>query len=286
MSRSIDKAEKNSVLLVSFAYGTNYGTFSKYAGWDLAVDDYVATPQMNVELPDNTGTFQEKEARIVLPLDAFTSRISDGRPFSPTYVTVIERVVSHEAGPAASELTLFRGQVQRAIRNFQGRSNFVALGALGVKGRLDVPLGLQCNHHDEARLFGPMSGLSQASFQQTGQIASASGRTVFISTPNSNITAPTSPGGDIDRYWERGFLQKDGLRIGTYIWNRLDDPTKFVLRESPPADWVLAGGASILFVPGTHATIEDARAVWDNEEHFLGIGWAMLDYNPIIENPS
>ena len=58
-----------------------------------------------------------------------------------------------------------------------------------------------------------------------------------------------------------------------------------MLRDPPPSDWILAGAASILFVPGSHGTIEDARDVWDDEEHFNGFGFATPDWNPILENP-
>lgn len=285
MTNAIARPEKESYLLVEFRFGTDAAATQRYTDWQQDVGPFLSTPLLKTELPDNTGTFGQQEARIDLPLDLFTARISDGRPFSPLYVSVLEHTGGLAAGDAASELVLFRGRVQRAIRNSQGRSNMVSVRALSLKSRLNRALGLQCNHHDEARLFGPASGLSQATFQQTGQIASASGRTVFIST-NAAIENPTAPGGTNTRFWEKGFLEVEGLRINVYIWNRLDDPKKFVLRESPPQDWVLAGSNSVLFVPGTHGTIEDARDVWDNEEHFLGLAYASPFYNPIIESPA
>lgn len=284
MTRGIARPEHEGYLLVEFRHGSNAATPVRYTNLEQNFGGYTSTPTMEVDLPDNTGMFGEKEARIILPLDAFTDRLSDGRPHSPIYVRIEEQIRGLQAGEAGTNLVHFRGQVERGIRNYQRRAGRVAILALPAKSRLDVPLGLQANHHDEARIFGPMSGLTQLTHDQTGQIATIVGKTVTISTPNGNVTAPTAPGGTNDRFWERGWLEKDGLRIQVHIWS-ITDPTTFVLREKPPADWLLAGGSSILFVPGAHGTIEDARDVWDDEEHFLGFGYAVPDWNPLIENP-
>lgn len=284
MTRAIARPEKESYILVEFLYGLDALTPARYTDLERDFNDFVSTPTLEVEIPDNVGSFQEKECRVTLPLDAFTSRLSDGKPHSPVFLKIEQQIRGLTSGEAGSNLILFRGRVERAFRNHQRRANQVAIQALLSKSRLDVPLGLQMNHHDEARIFGPMSGLVQASHQQTGQIASVNGKEVTISTPRAVITAPTAPGGDNSRFWERGWLEKDGARIGVHIWT-IADPTVFVLRESPPADWLLAGATSILFVPGSHGTVEDARAVWDDEEHFLGYGYATPNYNTLISSP-
>jgi hypothetical protein len=282
---ALSRPEKESYLLVEFRHGEDRAEIERYTDFQRDTLGFTSTPLMEVDLPPAGGEFGERETRIVLPLDAFTDRLSDGLPHSPTFVKIEERTHGLIAGDEASVLVLFRGQIERAVRNYQGRTNMVAVKALPLKSRLDVRVGLQCNHYDEVRIFGPMSGLTQSAHDQTGQIASLDGKEVTITTPNPAITAPTAPGGNNDRFWERGYLEKDGLRIAIHIWNRLDDPTVFVLRQRPPPDWVLAGAASILFIPGTHCTLEDSRDVWDDEEHFLGLGYAMLNYNPIFENP-
>lgn len=284
MTDAIDRPEKESYLLVELWHGQDALTPERYTDLERDFGPYVSTPTMEVDVPDNVGTFQEKEARVVLPLDAFTDRLSDGLPHSPVYVRIEQQIRGLTAGEAGTNLVLHRGRVERVLRNFQRRPDRVAIQSLLTKSRLEVPLGLQMNHHDEARIFGPMSGLVQASHDQTGQIAAINGKEITITTPRTNITAPTAPGGTNDRFWERGWLEKDGARIGIHIWT-IADPAVFVLRERPPADWLLAGTTSILFVPGSHGTIEDARDVWDDEEHFLGYGYSSPNYNPIISNP-
>lgn len=285
MTDAIDRSEKESYLLVEFFHGEDATVPERYTDLERDFSNYVSTPLLEVEIPDNVGTFQEKEARIVLPLDDFTDRLSDGLPHSPVFVKVQQQIRGLTAGEAGTNLVLFRGRVERTIRNYQRRPNLVAIQALLAKSRLDVSLGLQMNHHDEARLFGPMSGLVQADHQQTGQIAAIDGKEITITTPRTGITNPTAPGGTNDRFWERGWIEKDGARIDIHIWS-IADPAVFVLRERPPADWLLAGATSILFVPGTHGTVEDARDVWDDEDNFNGWGYATPDYNTILENPA
>lgn len=272
-------------MLVEFRYGTDFADVARYTDYERALTGHTSTPTMDVEVPDNTGTFGEKEARVVLPLDAFTDRLSDGLPHSPVYVRIEQQLRGLSAGEAGTNLVLFRGEVSRVVRNYQRRAGQVAISALSAKSRLDVPLGLQMNHHDEARIFGPLSGLDQATYQVQGQIAAINGKEITITTPRTDITNPTAPGGTNDRFWERGWIEKDGARIDIHVWS-IADPAVFVLRERPPADWLLAGTSSILFVPGTHGTIEDARDVWDNEDNFLGWGYATPDYSTILENPA
>jgi hypothetical protein len=279
---AIHQPEKESYLFVELRHGDSQATVERYTDWQRDVSGFKSTPLMEVDIQPNGGEFVEREHKIVLPLDQFTDRLSDGLPHSPVYVKVEERTAGLIAGQAGIILTLLRGQVKRVVRNYQRRRNMVAIQVLPIKSRLDIPLGLQVNTQDEARLFGPMSGLVQSSFEELGQIASLNGRVATISA-NAAIETPTAPGGTNDRFWERGWLEKDGLKINVLTWNRLSDPKVFVLRDRPPANWVLAGASSILFVPGTHGTIEDARDVWDDEEHFLGLGYGMLGYNPLYE---
>lgn len=285
MTTALGRPEKYGALLVEFRYGDPLApTFTRYC--DIAQDTqgYTATENLEVELPANTGAFSDQEGRISLPkLDSFTTNLSGGLPHSPVFVKITELTVGLFAGDQANESILFEGRVTRSVRNFQGDNGVVAIFIKSVKSRIDVPMGIACNMTCNFGLFRGACGNKRAQFtyQAQGQIAVIDGQEVTVST-NSALTAPTSPGGNVDRYWERGYLQKDGLQIGIRIW-LLTDPTVFVLRRRPPDSWLLAGVASILFVPGCHKNIEDCRTVWDNEENFQGPGYAMLEYNPIIE---
>lgn len=282
MALAIDQASRESYLFVQFHHGEDQAQIERYTDWQQDVSGFKSTPLMEVEIPPNGGEFGEREGRVVLPLDTFTDRLSDDLPHSPVFLRIEERTLGLTAGEAGTVRVLARARVKRVTRNHQRRLGMVAAHFLGIKSRLDIPLGFQCNHYDEARLFGPMSGLTQSAFDVLGQIATIDGQEITISA-NAQITNPTAPGGDNNRFWEAGWLEKDGLRIGIHQWNRLDDPAFFILREQPPNDWLLAGSSSILFVPGTHGSLEEIRAVWDDEEHFLGLGYGIATYNPLFE---
>lgn len=291
MAFASGRPEKESYLLVEFRFGDpSDPQFKRYTDWDQDVFGYTSTPSLEVEMPENTGILDKREARILLPVDDFTSPFASGLVHSRAWVSIVEITAGLFSGDAGSSRTIFKGRVVRSFKNFQGRNDTAALFALPIKARLDVALGLQCNHHCVFRLFGPGCLLDQSLFEEFGQIATIDGKTVTI-TPDANITNPFVPGTNNDRVWERGYLEKDGLKIGIHVWNKLDDPLTFALRRRPPDTWLLQGVASIRFVPGCHKTIEDCRDVWDNEQGtagqggFGGFGFAMLSYNPIYENP-
>lgn len=290
MATALGSPEKQSFLLVTFRYGDPADPdFSRYTDWGRDFETFSSTPSLEVELGENNGSLETDETRIVTAVDAFTGAAGDTLPFSPIFVQIEEVSAGMFAGDAGSRFTIFNGRVVRSIKNYQGRNDTVTFFAKPAKARLDAPLGIQCNHHCAWALFSRGCGLTQSTHDKLGQIASMDGKEITISA-NASITAPVAPGGDNTRFWERGYLEKDGLKIDIHIWS-ISDPTVFVLRRRPPDSWLLAGASSILFVPGCHKTIEDCRGVWDNEEGqageggFGGFGFAMLSYNPIIENP-
>lgn len=285
MTTALGSPEKSGWLLVEFRYGTPTApTFSRYTDTANNTQGYTATENIEVELAENVGTFDDRETRISIPVsDAFLADLSAGLPFSPIFVKITEVTTGLFTGDANNESIVFNGRVVRSIRNYQGDNDVVALFAKSVKSRLDIPLGIACNMHCNWAMFRGACGNKRAevTYAVNGQIAAIDGQEVTVST-NGGLTSPTSPGGNVARFWERGFLQKDGLQIGTRIWV-LTNPSVFVLRRRPPDSWLLAGANSIKFVPGCHKSIEDCRSVWDNEENIQNPGYAMLEYNPLFE---
>jgi len=85
-------------------------------------------------------------------------------------------------------------------------------------------------------------------------------------------------------YWRRGYILRDGLAIGIRDWSDAD-PTVFYLTRGVPEDWVLAGGDSVLLVPGCDGHIETCRDVFNQEETFMGMGYKMPDHHPNYETP-
>jgi hypothetical protein len=288
MARTVDQPTKESYLTVIFQYGDLANpTYQGYTDWAQAVVGQVplvVTPEMSVKVPANNGDFSKRKATIVLPSDAFTDELSSIVQSSRTYVTVVEITRSLTPGAVASVLTPFRGLCLKAIRNYQGKPNAIAVEALPFKSRLDVKMGLPCEQHCVWTLFG--IGCERAFQSQPGVISGISGKILTTVTPG--ITSPTSPGGTVDRFWERGYVIKDGVVVDIHRWD-IADPTKIVLRRTPPASWL---STTVTFVAGCHKTVEDCGDVWANVQGqagrggFAGLGYAIPPYHPQFENPN
>lgn len=289
MALAVGRPEQQSYLLVTFAYGDpNSPSYARFTTRQRNSIGFTAMPTMEVEVPENSGTFEQKEARITLPGDAAFAAFATRRyPHSPMFVAVEEVMPALFAGDQASRKYLFVGRVIRTVRKKNSTEH--QFRCLPLKSRLDIKMGLPATHHCVYNLFRAGCGSNNVNMQEIthrkfGQIATIDGPVVTISTPNTNLTAPTSPGGNVDRFWERGFLRKDGLVIPIRIWE-LADPTVFYLRDTPPPEWLLAGSVSITFVPGCHKTKGDCINVWNNEADNGAIGFAIPPYNPIFESP-
>jgi len=120
MAKALARPEKESYVLVDFRHGTNALENEKYTDWTVDFEGYTSTPDMEVNLPANTGTFDSKELRITMPTDAFTERAASGAPHSPIFVTVQEVTQGLFAGDVGSQLTVFRGRVMRTVKDPRG----------------------------------------------------------------------------------------------------------------------------------------------------------------------
>lgn len=283
MTRAIDQSAKFSLALVQFKYGNPAApTFKRYTDAQQDFNAFISQPDMKVTLPPNTATFGGAEAKIELPLNEFTTPVAMQAAFSPIAVSIIEYIRPLEGGPSATQLTLFKGKAQYVVKSAQGRRDTVVLRFTGIKSRLNVKLGLPGNHHCVWNLFAGGCGVLEALYRKTCEIATISGRVVTLSTPNVAVLTPTSPGGNVDRFWERGYFEFDGLKISINKWEATT-PNLFYLKKPPPPTWLLTGAGTIKIVPGCHKTIEDCRATWDAEQFFMGFGYACPSYNPTFE---
>lgn len=276
MSFAYAMPEKESFLLVEFMYGDpDDPTYSRYTDWqEDYVGGFVSTPTMSVKIPENAGTFDERTCDIELTMDDFVDAASNGITHSPIFVTIQEITRALSGGPQATNLVVFKGRVVTSIRNYQGRSNRVLLKALTIKGRLEIPLALSCNHHCPWTLFDRGCQLNRSSFVIGGTITAIDGKQ--ITTATVGVTSKTG------KYWHRGYIEFEGRRIGIQNWDASDPTHLFLVRRAPDI-WI---GPTLNFVPGCDKTIETCRSRWSNEAHFGGVGFAIPPYNPLLENPS
>jgi hypothetical protein len=278
MVKAYARPEKEGFVLVTFFYGAGLATQARYTDWDQDFLGHTSEPRMKLAIPENEGTFDKRELRIVLPLDSFVSRASGGVPHSPIYVIIEELTQGLFTGDQSSQKILYAGRVRRTIKNYQGQNNQAAFFSLPIKSRLDIAMGLPCNHHCAWTLFKGGCGVTPV--EVLAEIDSADGTEITVTTGIF-----TTPGSTDARYWKRGYAEKDGLRIAIRDYDGDVDTTKAYMANPVPSDWILAGAASIRFVPGCDKTVETCRARWNAEEFFLGLGYAIPAHQPNFETP-
>ena len=286
MTAPLEGSEKRGCVLVECQHGDpDAPSYARYTDWSQDVSGpgprdpdtgspsvvvYTSTPALEVRPIRRTGTFDEPPVQIYLPLDTWSDRLSAGEPHSPVYVRVLE---AHETadGRLQDVLVLHAGRLARTVRNPGGRTSTVLLESTSMKAELSLPLGLPANHLCVWTLGGRGCRIDLEPQTQPGVLASITG-----SGKDAAITGlPLRTG----RFWQRGYLEHEGLRIGIQDW--IDtSPTRFILRDQPPADWI---GDVVSVIPGCDKSIETCRSRWANEARFGGFGYAMPPYDPTYE---
>lgn len=284
MAEALDLSTKEAYHLVSFVHA---GGAAYYTDWTSDVsfngNDYISTPDMEVKLPANDGLFGEQVCNVAVPKtsgdatnDTFADRISNGQPHAETTVTVVEIVRPTVAGPSQNTNTLFVGEISRARRNFRKRRDKIQISALPIKSRLaDISLGLPTMHHCINRLGddGCKVDMTGSPRRVSAVITAIDGRKVTIQT-NAAVEAQA------DRFYQRGFIQFEGLNVDTQDW-RSADPLDFFMVRQVPDHWL---NQVVVIVAGCDQTVETCRSRYSNEDNFNGVGIAMPAYNPNFED--
>ncbi len=279
MVKAYARSEKEGFVIVTFFHGANLATQEKYTDWDQDFLGAKSEPRMALSIPENTGTFDKRALRVVLPEDVFTNRAACGVPHSPIYVIIEELTRGLFTGDQASQKILYAGRVTRTVKNFQGKNGKVAFFSLPVKSRLDIPMGLPCNHQCIWTLFKGGCGVIEANFDVVAEIDSANGTEVTVSDAGMLASGAADA-----RYWKRGYAEKNGLRIAIRDYDGDVDTSKLFMARPVPTDWV-GGSNDIRFVPGCDKTVEVCISRYDAEEFFMGLGFAIPAYQPNFEDP-
>ena len=266
--RALTRSEKTSSYLVTFTFGDPASPdTARYTDWTAPVslfgNGYASVPTMEIELAPNTAGLSEQPTGITLPINSFAARISLGEPHSIVQVEIRELIQARTDGHAP---IVFAGKVQLARRNHQGIAGAVRLECVSVKQELKVPLGIPATHLC-AWTFGDANcGINKLTLSQTLQITAIAGATVTL---DASIVTGT--------HWLRGYAEFEGIRLGIRDYAGGSD---VVLTRPPPRDWI---EKSVLLVPGCTKEIEVCRSPWANEDNFMGCGYAIPEYHPLIE---
>lgn len=284
MAEAIDLSQKTPFTLVKFTHGgpTSPELFTNLdSDYPFGGDDYVSTPSMEIQLPENDGILQDNPMTITLPLSddetAFQNRYTCGEPFAITRVEVIEIQRSENAEGTLSVSTVFKGECGEYVRNAEGEPDLCRIEALPLKARIkEVALGLPCNHQCVNILGGPVCKVDMS-------ISSRTLNVLITAIDGSKVTISTLPTGLGDRFYQRGDMTFEGLSLSIHDWrdevngNRLE----FFMRRKPPESWL---NKTVVLRSGCDKTIETCRARYSNEANFLGIGFAIPPYHPNFED--
>lgn len=257
---------------------------------------YSSVPEMEFKLAAKTGTLEERPNEVILPESVIDSEMVSG-PFAPVDVR-IKSVVREDVDEEISFLHV--GKLHRTIRNYRGRDGQCLLQCVSWKQLLRVRPGMIATHqcqwslwgkgcvmHGTAEYQGANNGGLPNSQQPTPTLASAINYADILSISGQEITARVDHETSLGKAWHAGFFEYRGLRLKIIDWDEVYSnisggraDTTLVVEEAPPASW---DGVRLRLLPGCDKFVETCD-LYQNRPNFGGVGYAILSYNPMIEN--
>lgn len=278
-----DLPAKESYWLVQIKYGDpNFPTFVRLTD---ANDDfrlttgteaglYKSCTTMAVKTQANTGVFERKSWEFEIPINANTSvlinSLGNGRAHAPLDLAAWEYAIDALTGEIQI-LKHIEGKVGTLVKNPEGRSNLVRFIVLTLKTDIERPLGVPAQNHCQAAAFGDAwcGFVGLVSLKEGGSLTAIDG---LVAT----ITGLSSPR---DRYWHRGYIEKDGIRILIKEWVT---GTSFVLGRFIPFSWEESLPVSVTATPGCDRRIQTCDEWGRIAGGFSGWGLAIPEYNPTL----
>ena len=291
----LNDPRKEAVTLLEFGYGTDerpsYASYTDGAehepGGRSDAGIFESKPEIEFDLPPQSGTLRNRAAKIIMPRDAFTELVRFNGQTGPVTMWVWERLRSPDVdanGVLQTQLLLFRGRVTRLRNNYRGRSGSVYLEAKSWKDRMDFPINRGLVQHQCIHSFGGFGcrqnhatnppGINLDVLRVNGNITGIEGKYI-ISSASDIINKP-------DDYWIKGTVNVNGTEIGISRY-KASDPTRLQLYRPPPADWL---NVAAVFTPGCDKLYEGSGhgcEFWNNQQNFCGPGIAVPEYYPPLE---
>ena len=253
----------------------------RYCRWDSNMtvdgDAFTSMSPLTYEAEGLGGGTDEEKFTLTMdaqadPVPALLS------PYIHAPVTAIIQEVS--PGDDSSLRNVFKGTIGTVKQNPSGNGNIVSIDVLGLKRRLNeavvgLPATTTCiNSLGDFRCQKDISAEIL-----TGTVQSVRGKY----DTHIEISIADSPNMQNAR-WRRGFVEIDGARsVIRQVLSAGTNPgpvVELLLRELPPDSWV---GETITLTPGCDGNLSTCRTIWDNEAHFLALGFAMPTRNPVFE---
>lgn len=284
MTRALIQPEKESFFLVSFdnlITGTNFARFTTLdSDYVFEGNEYLSETRMTIGLPRNDGTLGEEPAVITLPREQqFAQDITSGLRYPATELRIIE-IQKGDGAISTDVLRPFVGLMTLARRKVGGRQATVSISALPLKARMQqVALGLQCMQNCVNRLGDGFCKVNMAVSPQRLLNVDV----VAIDGPKITLLNSEIPSGLQDRFYQRGYIVRQGFEFQIRDWRNEVEGTKaeFFLFRRPPASWV---GQTVTVFSGCDKTNGTCQSRYNNIANFKGAGAKMPAYNPVYED--
>jgi len=265
-------SNKYSVILVSLEASETEGAYLTNAGYPLSYEGntYQNVEGLKVDLPAESGGLDKDEGKLEgvgINDSSFLTRLSNHYPFSKVEVTVRELDIDLSTDSVSDVRTLFTGLVYQATpMPLTGYMNIIFKG---WKYYTDITAGLPCTEQCAWGVLGNR-GCGASVVEEEHTVAAVSSYTLTILGSLSDTRS---------FLFNKGYIEKEGARIKIKYH---ETGNTFQLSKPAPATWV---GSTITIYSGCDRQLSTCRDVYDNEERFMGLGVAMVDYNPFYENP-
>ena len=261
----------HTVIAVNLVVGTSKSAYLTNAGFNLDYDGntYINSESMILEIPNISGTISSQDCKIksVYILGGFLTELSNHAPFNKIEVEIIELELDIDTSAVLSERFLFNGLVyQVAPLSLVG---YMDILCKDWKYYTDITAGIPCTEQCVWQYFGGKGcGASQTVENHTVDTVDA-----FVITIGEDLI-DTTP-----LLFNKGYIEFEDIRIKIKYHNTGRD---FQMSSPPPSSWA---GQIVAIYAGCDRKLSTCRDIHDNELNFFGVGYSMIDYHPIYEEP-
>jgi len=265
-------SNKYSILLIALEASPSEAEYLTNAGYSVLYggNNYRAVEAVQMTPAEITGTilqpqdFQIKNVEIV---GTFLARLSNNYPYSTVYVTVREIDIDIDTDAVLDSRVLFTGMVYGV--STKPLTGFMDISCRGWKYYTEITAGVPCTEQCAWQYLGDV-GCGASIVVENHVVASISG--VLLTLVDDFADTRTG-------LFNKGYVEFGAARIKIKYYN-----TGKVLQlgDSPPSDWE---DETVTVYSGCDRFLNTCRQIYSNEDRFLGLGIAMIDYNPMYEQP-
>lgn len=264
-------SESYSVILLSLYAGASGGVYitNSIEDIDYGGNTYVTMPALEVDFPPVSGSLDAPDCKIkgLTIQGSFLTELSNHAPFSSIEVHILDATIDLATGAVSSVSYPFSGLVYQAVP-------MPLIGTMDIickdwKYYMDITAGMPCTEQCAWQYLGGKGcGVSVHSEPQV--VDSVSGLSLVVDGPLADTTT---------LLFNKGYVEYEGMRIKIKYHS---SGLSFQMSKAPPSDWV---GKTVTLYAGCDRSLNTCKNIHNNEANFLGLGYAMVDYNALYENP-